>query len=112
MDRALASALAQLGYTDKHIRFYRANLELGTASLMEIAKRARLQRSTAYIIATELIDKGLIGGDHKAYKELFSAAEPDVILQKLEAKQRQMGRSGLAFKEALPELRAAHQATM
>ncbi|HSX05928.1 MAG TPA: helix-turn-helix domain-containing protein [Candidatus Saccharimonadales bacterium] len=112
MDRALANALLQLGCSEKHIRFYRANLELGAATLMEIAKKARLQRSTAYLIATELIEKGLIIGDHKAYKESFSAAEPDVILQKLEAKQRQVGRSSLAFKEALPELRAAHQTTL
>ncbi len=112
MDRTLANALVQLGCTDKHIRFYRASLELGTATLMEIAKKARLQRSTAYVIATELVEKGLVIGDHRAYKESFVACEPDLILQKLEAKYRQVGRNSIAFKEALPELRAAHQTTM
>ena len=103
MDRALANALMQLGCTDKHIRFYRANLESGVATLMVIAKKARLQRSTAYVIASDLIEKGLINGDHKAYKESFVAAEPDVILQKLEAKHRHIRRSSLAFTAPQPE---------
>lgn len=111
MDRTLANCLLLLGCNEKHIRFYKANLELGTATLMEIAKKARLQRSTAYIIASEVVAMGLVSEDHKAYKRLFIVAEPDRLLQKLENKQRQIGRHTLAFKDALPELRAAHQTT-
>lgn len=111
MEQALVRALKQLGCNDKHVRFYTANLELGAASLTEIASKARLQRSTAYVIAAEMLAKGLVGENHKAYKKLFIATEPDVILRKLEAKYRQIGRSNLALKEVLPELRAAYQAT-
>jgi len=111
MDRTLVSCLLLLGCNEKHVRFYRANLELGAATLMEIAKKARLQRSTAYIVAAEIVAMGLVGEDHKAYKKLFVAAEPDKLLQKLEAKQRVIGRNIIAFKDVLPELRAAHQTT-
>ncbi len=111
MENTLIRALKQLECSDKHIRFYSVNLELGAASLTEIAQKARLQRSTAYVIAAELLAKGLISQNHKTYKKLFIAAEPDVILRKLEAKYRQIGRNNLALKEALPELRAAYQAT-
>ena len=111
MDRILAQCLTQLGCNEKHIRFYLANVELGDATLAEITKKARLQRSTAYLIAAEMVDKGLVSENHKAYKKLFTAAEPDLLLQKLEARHRQIGRSTIAFKEALPDLRAAHQTT-
>lgn len=111
MERVLITALQQLGCTDKHIRFYRACLELGSGTLMEVAKKARLQRSTAYLIADELVNMGLVAEDHKAYKKSFIAAEPDYLLQKLEAKHRQIGRSSLALKDALPDLRAQHKAT-
>lgn len=111
MDRSLTTALTQLGCSDKHVRFYRASLELGTATLLEIAKKARLQRSTAYLVADGLVEMGLVNEDHKAYKKSFIAAEPDYILQKLEAKHRQLGRSSMALKEALPDLRAQHRAT-
>jgi sugar-specific transcriptional regulator TrmB len=111
MERTLAHTLTLLGCNDKQVRFYRASLELGTATLMEIAKRARLQRSTAYMIADEMVALELISEDHRNYKKQYVVAEPDTLLRKLEAKHRQIGRNVISFKEILPELRAAHQTT-
>lgn len=111
MDRVLVNCLLQLGCNEKHIKFYIANLELGAATLIEITKKARLQRSTAYIVAAEMVTKGLVNENHKTYKKLFTAAEPDLLLQKIEARQRQISRNTMALKEALPELRAAHRTT-
>jgi sugar-specific transcriptional regulator TrmB len=111
MDRILIQCLIQLGCSDKHIKFYRANLKLGAATLTEIIQAAHLQRSTAYLIAAEMVSMGLAEEDHKTYKKLFVAAEPETLLRKLETKHRSLGRSTLAFKDALPELQAAHHAT-
>lgn len=111
MERILINSLRQLGCNDKQVKFYLANLELGAATLMELAKKSRLQRSTAYIVASELVAMGLINENHKTYKKLYSVAEPDLLLRKLEAKHRQIGRNSIALKEALPEIQAAHQTT-
>jgi sugar-specific transcriptional regulator TrmB len=111
MDKALSSSLVQLGCNDKHVRFYRANLQLGAATLPEIIKVARLHRSTGYLIGNEMIEMGLAIEDHKGYKKHFVAVEPGVVLRKLEAKQRQVGRGAIALKEALPEIRAAYHAS-
>jgi sugar-specific transcriptional regulator TrmB len=111
MNRTLVNCLTQLGCNDKHIRFYVANLQLGAAPLSDIVKHARLQRSTGYVIASEMLELGLAEEDHKTYKKLFVAAEPDVLLRKLEAKHRRLGRDSIAFKEILPSLRAEHHAT-
>lgn len=109
MEKTLAHCLMQLGCNEKHVRFYQANLRLGAATLPEIITLARLHRSTGYLIGAEMVAMGLAIEDHKAYKKHFAAAEPGVILRKLEAKQRQAGRGALALKEILPELRAAYQ---
>ena len=100
-----------LGCTAKQIKFYMSCLELGNESINVIAKHAGLQRSTAYLVAEELLEKGLILEDHKSYKKSLTAIEPDVLLRKLEAKNRQIGRQTIDFKEQLPELRALHHAT-
>jgi sugar-specific transcriptional regulator TrmB len=105
----LLNALHQLGCNDKHVRFYKANVLLGVATLNDIAKLARLQRSTAYVLVKELIVLGLITEDHKTYNKRFIATSPEEILRMLEAKHRTLGRNNLAFKAAMPELRAAHQ---
>ncbi|HSD55947.1 MAG TPA: hypothetical protein VLA92_02225 [Candidatus Saccharimonadales bacterium] len=111
MDRILLNCLMQLGCNEKHVRFYRANLQLGAAPLSSIVKQAKLQRSTGYVIATEILAMGLAEEDHKSYKKLYIAAEPDTLLRKLEAKHRRLGRDIIAFKEVLPEIRAEHLAT-
>lgn len=112
MDKILINSLMQLGCNQKHVKFYQAAFILGPATLLEVAKKARLQRSTAYLIASELIEMGLISEDHQTYKKRFLAAEPDIILQKLEARHRLLGRNNIALKEMLPDLRATHQSTL
>lgn len=111
MNRILAQCLTELGCNDKHIRFYIANIQLGSALLSDIVKLAKLQRSTGYLIATEMLAMGLTEQDHKSYKKHFVAAEPDTLLRKIEAKHRRIGRIAIAYKEALPQLRAEHHAT-
>ena len=111
MNRALMHCLAQLGCNDKQIRFYIANLLLGAVPLTDIVQQARLQRSTGYLIASEMLVMGLIEEDLKSYKKRYTAIEPDVLLRKLEAKHRKIGRDVIAFKEVLPQLRAEHHAT-
>jgi hypothetical protein len=86
-------------------------LQLGAAPLSDIVKQARLQRSTGYIIASEMLALGLVEEDHKQYKKLFVVIEPDALLRKLESKHRRLGRDIIAFKEVLPDLRAEHHAT-
>lgn len=111
MDRTLSNALRQLGCTEKHIRLYMAALRHGPEVLPDLAKHARLQRSTAYLIADELVALGLLQEDYKTYRKTYSAAEPAVLLRKLEAEHRKLGRLNLAFREILPDLQAAQQAT-
>lgn len=111
MNRILYNCLRELGCNDKHIRFYSANLQLGSAVLSDIVKLARLQRSTGYVIANEMLEMGFVEEDHKSYKRRFIAAEPDTLLRKLEAKHRHIGRTILSYKELLPSLRAEHHAT-
>ena len=111
MNRILINCLVQLGCNEKHVRFYSANLQLGAAPLSEIVKQARLQRSTGYVIASEMVAMGLVEEDHKSYNRRYIAAEPDALLRKLEAKYRQVGRTAASYKEILPSLRAEHHAT-
>lgn len=86
-----------------------AAFNLGNASINEIAKVAKLQRSTAYLIAKELLEKGIVIEDHKAYGKNLVAAEPVVLLRMLRAKQRQLGRREIEFESGMAELQAAYQ---
>lgn len=109
MEPLLKGALSTLGCEDKAIRLFLASYAQGAASLSELAKTARLQRSTAYLIVKPLVEKGLLIEDHKAYGKRYIAAEPEVLMRLVAAKQRQIGRQHLALEEHLGELQALHR---
>ncbi|HEY4160437.1 MAG TPA: hypothetical protein VGM08_00050 [Candidatus Saccharimonadales bacterium] len=110
MEKFLRSALATLGCDEKQIRLFLACYIGGEAPLSELAKAARLRRSTAYVIVKPLLEKGLLSEDHKTYGKTYSAAEPEVLMRLVAARQRQIGRQHLNLEEHLGELQALHKA--
>lgn len=104
MDTKLKHSLQQLGCSDKESRFYMACFKLGSSSIADIASKARLQRSTAYLIAEQLIEKDLLTQDHRTYNKLYTAATPHTVIRLLEAKKRRLGRLSNDMQENLSEL--------
>ena len=111
METYLTNSLRQLGCSPKEVRFFIANYLLGPASLAAIAQKARLQRSTTYLLADELTQKRLISHDHREYSKLYVAVSPETLMRMLDAKQRSIARTSLALKDNLDELQAAYMAS-
>lgn len=103
------SALKQLGCGTKEIRLFIAAYKHGPANISEHAKAAKLQRSTAYVIADQLVDKGLFLQDYNQYNKQFTAVDPQALIRKLRAKQRQVGRSSLQLEDHLDELSQSYR---
>lgn len=90
------------GLTEKQASVYLALLELGTASVQLIAKKADLKRPTTYLILDELQQKGLISKVPQK-KALFTAESPEKFVSDLSKKQEMV-------KRFLPEMLALHNA--
>jgi HTH-type transcriptional regulator, sugar sensing transcriptional regulator len=110
MDQTLRNSLKVLGCHDKHARLYRAALEAGSATLPELAKIARIRRSTAYTLVDDMLALKLLTEDHRTYAKRYTPVSLDTLHSMIEAKKRQLGRNSLALKESLPELRARYGA--
>lgn len=110
MNTPLVRALQQLGCSPKEIRFYLANYELGSATLSDINSRAKLQRSTIYVIAEDLIKKQLIFHDHKDYAKKYTAISPQELITRLQSKQRSVKKAELRITEELVSLQAHYGA--
>ncbi len=108
MSTILQQSLAILGCKDKQIRLYLATLEVGSATLPELAKKAKIKRSTAYVLVHEMIDMKLLVDDRKTYNNRYSCVPIETVLAMVEAKKRQFGRNSLALKEAIPEIKALY----
>ena len=72
----LEKYLADIGFSDKEVKVYLSALELGEASVLQIAKKSKINRTTAYPVLTALQRKGLISFIQNGKKQLFYAESP------------------------------------
>lgn len=94
----LLTALKQAGLRDKEARLYLALLKLGSASVTDIARDARIKRPTAYVLLEKLEELGFVTEVSSQGRErMYVAAKPQTILDRLE--QRVM-----SFEKSLPAL--------
>ena len=100
----LIEQLKNLNLSDKEARVYLSLLELGPSTPYKIAKRAHLKRPTAYVIAEELVEKGLIIQVTGEKNKLYMARSPEAYFEDVENKFR-------IAKRALPELMALQRKT-
>ncbi len=100
----LIAQLKSLNLTDKEARVYLALLELGPSTPYRIAKRARLKRPTAYVIAEELAEKGLVIQVTGEKNKMYMARSPETYFEEAENKLRDA-------KKILPELLALQKKT-
>ncbi len=73
--------LKSFGLTEKEATLYLANLELGDSSPADIAKRAQINRSTAYVLLDGLVEKGFVS-QVAGKKKLYQAEHPKKLLMR------------------------------
>lgn len=97
----IKQVLQKLGLNGKKADVYLSTLELGGASVIEIAKKSGIKRTTCYDIITDLICEGFLLETPKGVRRLFVAEDPEKIQRNLASKER-------LFSEILPQLRSIH----
>src|SRR4051812_48391125 len=85
-NKLIAQIKTNLGFSEKKATVFLALLQLGETNVIEIARNAKLKRTTVYNILPELVEEGLIAvtsiGKHKRY----FVTDPRIILKLLESK--------------------------
>ncbi|MES2023355.1 MAG: helix-turn-helix domain-containing protein [Patescibacteria group bacterium] len=96
--------LISLGFGEKEASVYIALLELGISTTTEIARNAKINRTTAYPILEALAKDGLINfvGETKIQK--FAAENPEKVISLLENKIRKDQENLKKAQSLLPEL--------
>ncbi len=75
----ITKKLVSLGLTSKEASIYTATLELGEASVQEIAQKANQKRSTVYEIIPKLKKQNLVSESIKGKKKFIFAENPNVL---------------------------------
>lgn len=71
--------LQKFGLTDKEARVYMALLEIGDSVVTDVAKHAKVNRSTAYVLIDALLKRGLISVSERRGVKIFSAVTPNKL---------------------------------
>jgi sugar-specific transcriptional regulator TrmB len=99
-------ALADLGLAPKEAETYLAMLELGSASVQDIAKKAGINRTTTYVMIEALKKHGLVSTFERGKKTMFAAENPgqlvDILTRQIGTIQSKKSR----LEESLPRMLA------
>jgi len=95
--------LKQIGLQETEAKFYLAALELGQASVRDIAIKAGISRTNAYDVFSRLLEEKLVVQVSTTSKKtmLVAAESPDQLTELLDARRRKLD-------VLLPELRSIH----
>jgi HTH-type transcriptional regulator, sugar sensing transcriptional regulator len=89
--------LVSIGLESKEVAAYIASLELGEATVLEIAKKSGIKRPTAYVVLNILEQKGLVSKVIKGKKSFFVPGHPKKLVTEAELRLREL-------KQSVPQL--------
>lgn len=89
--------LKHIGLNEKEIQIYLSLLELGTSTVLAIAKRSGIKRPTAYLVLQSLVEKGFASRIIKSKKTFFSAQNPKKLITESELRLKEL-------QEVVPQL--------
>ena len=93
--------LKNLGLTDNEAKVYLANLELGQATVQELARQSGVKRTTVYTVLDDLKQQGILSQIKKGLKTFLVAEAPENLIGLAEKRLE-------ALKESLPELKSIY----
>lgn len=96
--------LARVGLSDREQQVYLALLEIGTGSVLEIAKKAGVERTGVYGVLRKLIEIGLVAEAVVGKKRVFIAQDPKRLVDYARE-------TAQAMTDSLPELQSLWNAT-
>lgn len=94
--------LVKAGLVRNEAKVYLALLKLGSASVTEISKRSRVERTLVYGVLEKLMEKGLVSSVVKINKKYFEPADPQKILDLIKERES-------IVEKALPELKGMYK---
>ncbi len=108
---SLTQELLTFGLNNKEADVYLAALQLGFASVQELAQHAEINRTTAYTQIRNLIARGLIKVIEKQGKLYYVAESPEYLMQLQEQQEQEVARKKKLLENLLPELSSLYSLT-
>lgn len=83
-------SLKHIGLNEKESQIYLSLLELGSSSVLAIAKRSGIKRPTAYVVLQSLVEKGFASRVIKGKKTLYAPQNPNKLITETELRLKEL----------------------
>ncbi len=105
---SMLSKLIASGLSEKEAKVYFALLELGTSTVTEIARRAKVARTNTYHLLNALLGYGLVSSNQDEAKMVFTAEKPERLLYLMKERLHGAEQNYEEVENLLPELRSIY----
>lgn len=102
------SLFKKFGLSEKEIKVYLALLGQGSSSVRKLSRISGINRGTTYDILKSLKSSGLVNYYHKDTMQMFSAEDPDVLINVLEEKEKSLSDVKKDVQAMLPSLKSLY----
>jgi sugar-specific transcriptional regulator TrmB len=106
------STIERLGLTEKESKLYLTSLRVGPASMQVLARKAGIDRGTAYHVAQTLTEKNLFEMTQEGKRPLFRVTHPSKLYAYVEQKKAEAERHFEAIQEMIHDLEALYDIGM
>jgi len=93
-----------VGLSEKEAKVYMAALEIGRATADQLAKQAKIVRSTTYVQIESLMKKGLMSTYEEGKKTYFAPESPEYLKRIFELKKKEFEVRERELNDFLPDL--------
>ncbi|MFA6992387.1 MAG: helix-turn-helix domain-containing protein [Candidatus Gracilibacteria bacterium] len=103
--------LIEFGLSHNEAKVYMALMELGSSTVTQIARRAKVTRTNAYHLLNSLLVHGLASMNQGKGKTVFSAEKPERLLYMMKEKMDEAEKRYKDAENLIAELRTLHKGT-
>ena len=96
--------LQQLGFSDKEIAVYLCVLESGKLAARAVSRITKINRTTVYSVAKELINKGVLQEDLGGANRYYTALPPEELRSLYKIQEKELNKKKTIIEEAIKEL--------
>lgn len=101
--------LQEIGFSDKESAIYLALLQVDNASILDLAKKTNINRTTIYFVIESLTKKGLVSEIRIGKKIHFAAEAPERLETYIERQKTILEEHSRRLKDMLPEIKAVQR---
>lgn len=105
----LEKYLQEIGLSDKEAAVYLALMQVDSASVLQLAKKTKINRTTIYFVIDSLSKKGLVSEVQMGKKVHYAAEAPERLETFIERQKTILEEHSRRLKDVIPEIKATQR---